>query len=554
MSVPALDASRIKPSVFSDAELDLPYALAHFARFANSVLMEGPDRGFISISVWRTPKDNRPYNARIMENILSLAWFYTAERKWNPYRGHPALRARLEAALDFWCRIQNSDGRFSEYSQNGWNLAATAFAVKFMAEALHLLKSGPPLDPAVHDGAVGACRKALRVVLYDADLYRHGRSYSNQYTNIFAGGAAFLRLYPDAELAARLRQRAEQSNAEFQSPCGYFYEADGPDFGYNLGTHHENIQMAYHYWRGTPLGDILVAQEEHFCDWLAYNALPEPGQPFYVLNRSIESRQKHATIEAVDTPVADRCIIARAFATAPEERAAEIKSAREKLERQWPQVDPLQVGTFWSYSPYRFLQRSHYEWHPTATQIAEARRRLRPLTADSFIEQRKDTRVPSVFTYVRRPGYYAAFASGVVPRPQQRFGLTFAWTPRAGVMLQSQTGESETAWGTVGPSAAALEASEVRADFSQGGEVAAYPLAGGGEKRVIFAADRIRVTVERAGEIVERVPVFDVRYVASAAPASVRPQPQSPVAGKSFSVVELRATGKLDYEIRPPAV
>ena len=90
------DLSKLSPSDFRDDELDLPYYLAHFHRIANSVALSGPRRGFIDIPVWRDLKDNAPYNARIMESILSLAYFYTLDRPWNPYRGDQALRARLE--------------------------------------------------------------------------------------------------------------------------------------------------------------------------------------------------------------------------------------------------------------------------------------------------------------------------------------------------------------------------------------------------------------------------------------------------------------------------
>src|SRR5690606_4713636 len=115
---------------------------------------EGPNKGFINISVWRHSKDNQPYNARIMENVLTLTWFYTAKRTWNPYYGDPALRARLEAALDFIARSQNSDGRFAEYGINRWNLAATGFMTKFLGETLQLLDQsaragGPTIAPEV---------------------------------------------------------------------------------------------------------------------------------------------------------------------------------------------------------------------------------------------------------------------------------------------------------------------------------------------------------------------------------------------------------------------
>ena len=551
-SLPPIDAAKIHPADFADPDLDMPFALTHFARVANSVVMDGAERGFISLSVWRGTNQLHPYNARIMESILTLAWFYTTPRRWNPYRGHPALRARLELALDYWCNIQSSDGKFSEYGPQQWNLAATSFAVKFISESLRLLKAGPPISAPIFQRAVNACRKALNVVLVDPDLYKHGRSYSNQYTNIFAGGAAFLSLYPDAELSARLSDRLKSSGTELQSPAGYMYEDDGPDLGYTLNTHHENLQMAYHYWRGTPLGKILLEEEQRFGEWLSLNALPEPGQDFYVLNRSIETRQQHAIYPYIDSPLADRCIIMRAFATPPQRRAETIRLAREKLEKEWPQVDPLEVGKFEALSPYRFLQRSHYDWHPTAEQILEARKLIRPLAEQSFIEQRRDTREPLVFTYVRRPGYYAAFASA--PKPvseQQRLGLTFVWTPARGVLLQSQTLGRETAWGTSAGEALPIEAAGFEAEYLNGGEVVRYPLEGGGQKNIQFESDRIRITVERQGQIVERLPVFDPACVTSTAQTAVRKQESTPVPGKAFSVVELTATGRLEYEIRP---
>jgi hypothetical protein len=552
--VPPLDASRIKPSDFADDDLDMPFALSHFAQVANAIETDGPDRGFINISVWRGTSQLHPYNARIMESILTLAWFYTAPQTWNQYRADAALRSRLELALTYWCNLQSSDGKFSEYGPQQWNLAATAFAVKFMSESLRLLKDGASISSTIHQRAIDCCRKAVHATLYDPDLMSHGRSYSNQYTNIFAGGAAFLNLYPDAELSERLADRASIIGTELQSPCGYMYEKDGPDLGYTLNTHHENLQMAYHYWRGTHLGDLLVEEEDRFSKWLMYNLLPEPGQDFFVANRSIETRQKHAIFAPIDTPLADRCIIMRAYATSPDQRAAQIHAAREKLEKEWPQVDPLHLGEFEALGPYRFLQRAHYNWHPTAEQMAAARKQVRPLAEDSFVEQLKDTRKPIVFTYVRRPGYYAAFASAPQPvSEQQRLGLTFVWTPDKGVLLQSQTSGAETAWGTSAGGATPIEAGGLDAAYSDGNTAVSYALAGGGEKKIVFADDRIHVTIERPGEIVERVPVFNPRCVISSAKNTAVPQIDSPVPGKDFTVVELRGSGKLEYEIRPVA-
>jgi hypothetical protein len=572
--VPPFDPSKVKPSDFSDADLDMPYNITYLPRIANSIETEGPHRGFINISVWRGAAQLHPYNARIMESILTLAWFYSSPRKWNQFYANKALRARLELALEYWCNLQSPDGKFSEYGPQQWNLAATAFAVKFISEALRLIKTGPPITPALHTRAIDCCRKAVHATLYDPDLLSHGKSFSNQFTNIFAGGAAFLSMVPDAGLFARLKDEVEASPTDLQSPCGYMYEADGPDLGYTLNTHHENLQMAYSYWRGTHLGDILLAEEDRWGKWLSYNLLPEPDQPFWVANRSVETRQEHSIFPAVDTPLADKCVIMRAFATPPERRAAQIQAAREKLNKGWPQVEPLNVGVFEALSPYRFLQRAHYDWHPTADQMAEARKLLRPLNESNFVEQLKDAREPIVFTYIRRPGYYAAFASA--PKPitkQQRLGLTLVWTPATGVLLQSQTDGTESAWGTSLGDELPVEASGLDAVYSEDNTVVRYSLPGGGHKQVTFATDRILVAIERDGPIIERIPVFDTAGVISNAQYAMRPAPVpvappsagcanpeaacaatlGPVPGKSLSIVELQATGKLEYEIQPGA-
>src|SRR5260370_41956732 len=109
-----VELSKLNPSDFTDAEIDLPFYLNNFHQVADSVVATGADRGFIAISVWRSPKDNHSYNARIMENILSLAYFYTTKRPWNPYYGSAALHQRLGPARRSSGHLQRPQGKFSE--------------------------------------------------------------------------------------------------------------------------------------------------------------------------------------------------------------------------------------------------------------------------------------------------------------------------------------------------------------------------------------------------------------------------------------------------------
>jgi hypothetical protein len=527
-----VDLSKLAPSDFRDDELELPYYLAHFSRVANSVALTGPRRGFIDIAVWRDLKDNQPYNARIMESILSLTYFYTLDRPWNPYRGDPALRARLEAALEFWCNSQNTDGRFSEYAVGQWSLAPTAFATKFMGETLRLLRSGPPIDSAIHRRAIAADRQALMAVFTRSDMQEHGRIYTNQFSNAFAGALAYLDLYPDAVLAATLRAQLA-ATVDHQSPVGFFYEAGGPDWGYDLNTHHSNFIMAWNYTRGTPLGAAFSEPVTRWYEWFAYNAVPEPGgSRALTLNRAIETRQRMPTVSEAGAgesesgnPIAEVVPGARVLGPTREELTRQNAARRATLTKAWPRVDSLPVGTFRAFSPYAFLHRSHVRWYPTDAQWTAARTAMRPQQEQRFTHQRVDSHKPMAFTFVRRSAYYAAFTTGEIATAQQRFGLGLLWTPGGGTFFQSQTAGIATAWGTrPADTTMVYEAATIPATFSIGSRAVRssigardlpvddvsieYALRSAGTKRVVFDDAGVHVAVTHRGHFVEQLPVL----------------------------------------------
>jgi hypothetical protein len=572
--VPAVDLARMSPADFRDNELDLPFYLAHFRRLAESVVEQGPDRGFINIPVWRSVRDNKPYNARIMESILSLAYFYGTKRPWNPYYGSLPVRQRLEAAMEFWLHEQNPEGRFAEAAPQRWNLAATAFSTKFIGETLTLLKGGPPIDDALLKRVIAADRKTIHLVLADPELYRYGTFVSNQFTNVFAGGLAFLKLYPDAEIESLLRKRFHDGMRDHQSPAGYFYEEDGPDFGYDLFTHHSNLQMAWDYVHGGDLGKLLAEQERKWFEWLAWNAVPDGNWSGWILNNGIQTRTRRATIPGKDTPIGEVVQEARAFATSREALQLDIAVERRKLEFFWPRVPEFQPG---SYSPYAFLLRDHLTWYPTGAQRDEARQRLPYFARKEFAHQLMDDRHPLVFTYVRRPGYYAAFNSGkqLARNRQQRFGLGLLWSEDTGAVLQSQSGSATAAWGTAAKGAEQVyEAGEVDAAFRVAGNsvqpkpgsadlpsgtlTVAYPLGGKGEKSIEFAQDSIVVSIRHPGEFTEFVPLlqagdelaagFTVSFDPPAAASTVTTSTE--IGTRKLLVLRLQAKDALIYRLK----
>ncbi len=535
------DVAELTPDFFADEELlmsyaphvsdqAMPYYLKHFHLLANAV----QDDGFIDISVWRNPNDQERYNARVMENILSLAYFYTTKRPWNPYYGSEPLRARLEAALSFWIDMQNDDGRYSEYGENMWNLAATGFATKFMGEALRLLHLGPPIDDSLLQRAVEAQRRAIKAILTDAALYNQGKRFTNQFGNVWPGALAYLTLFPDPEIEALLHQRLADTKRDFQSAAGYYYERNSVDWSYNFGTHRSNTRMAWHYLQTGGLDDALIkAFETYFIEgeklwfeWLSYNAVLEPDGSMFLLNRSIEARGRVGAVARVDTEMIDAIPLATAFATSLEERRQELARRRSEVERSWPWVSPLQVGSFEAFSPYPFLHQQNSQRHPSSQERDEATALLPYMASERFNHQRVDGVRPLVLTYVRRPDYYAAFNVGRPESTQQRFGLGVLWHPQVGAFLQSQTNSERAAWGTKAASesivyekdlasAAFLVGDEAwqpqtgNADLADGDVRIDYPLGSStGEKSVHFKDWGIEVQVRHPGEFTEFIPLL----------------------------------------------
>ncbi len=593
--VPPAHLAALSPADFTDDELYLPYYLAHFHRLANSVVMTGPNRGFIDIAVWRAPADNKPYNARIMENILSLAFFYSTRRPWNPYYGDAALRARLEAALDFWVRMQSPEGKFSEYAPQQWGLAPTAFATKFMGETLQRLHDAPGIDHDLLARVAAADRKAILAVLTDSALYEDGRRFSNQYSNVWAGGLAYLALYPDAELGIKLRATIARAEPDQQSPVGYFYEWDGPDWGYNLATHHTNLHMAWHYAPDAALRQRFAEETRRWYDWFAYNTVPEPNARGFTLNRAIETRQQRAFVTAAGQEASDFGFNiakdvepARVLGPTGEEIKAKRALQRAELVRTWPHVAELNVGSFSTYSPYAFLHRHQASWYPSKAQQRAAIAKMPVRARPRFTHQRADTRKHVVFTYVRRPAYYATFNTGEVWREQQRFGLGLLWAPAAGALLQTQTASKSAAWGTrAAEDTLVYEAASFTAAFNMDGKrvipargnrdlpgrmlAVSYPLGRRGRKTVRFGERALTVAIAHSGSFVEQIPLLVlpgdeltqaggrvqlrrrgaallILHFDSTAQATIAPSEQR-VGAKQLVVVAISAADALQYRL-----
>jgi len=522
-----VDLSRLSPDDFKDNELEIPYYLQHFHSLANAVVEKGEHRGYINLPIWRREQDNKPYNARIMENLLSMVYFYCTRRPWNPYYHSPKLRTRIEASLEFWCRIQNTDGRFSEYGPQKWNLAATGFATHFMGEILGLLSNGPNVSIGIFRKALSADRRAIYALLTNKDLYEYGKRFSNQYTNAWPGALLYLDITPDPEIERLFTAVFTESTLDFQSPAGYFYEKDGPDWGYNLGVHKSNLITTWHYLKYKDLSQVVVKKAEKFYNWLVYNAVLEPWKDnsLFFLNKPVETRTSKATVQAQGAfestvPIAEPVMLARPFLSARESLILQFHQRRKQLEKEWPVVPPLEIGSLSAYIPHKFQHLREDKWYPTATQRKAAIRELPYLKYFSFIHQKMDSRIPAIYTFIKRPTYYVIFNSGKKIQSRQRYGIGLIWLPGAGTILQGQTGTDDAAWGTF--AGQLMEAGDVEADFiinnnritpevgsrylMDGALSIQYSISGNGRKMLSFNDKNITVTVDYMGFFREYLP------------------------------------------------
>jgi hypothetical protein len=533
--VAPVNLSTIALDAFSDADLatgwsnhyPMPYYLAHISTLANSVQMDGPEKGWINHRVWRSPLEFTIRDPRPMEAVLNMAWFYASDRPWNPYFGDEALRMRLEAALDYYTNTVEENGllRAVEGRHIGLRLGTSMFFTKFMGEILVLLENAPAFDADLYARMLDAQRRVLRYI-FNSDLaVVQGRQFSNQYGNIFAGLYAYLALTDDAEIRGLANRIIPKVVTQFQSPAGFLYEDHSVDWGYSTGTHHSNIHMAWEYANRAGVDYTWLEEETRLWgEWFSYNAVPEPDFSYFALNCALEGRQNMQGFSSLYAPFAKHIPVFRAYLPNTFELEEMRAQHRRTIARTYPAVEALREG-FSTFGPYALLHRNHFSWYPSAAQQIAARESLPMLARDHFIHQRVDNRWPLEVTFIRRPGYYAVFNAGEARNNVQTFGLGLLWHPLTGSVLQSQTRMSgSAAWGVRIEGTSVQEKTLPRVhyllddipwlpqtgntDLPDGELEIHFQLPGRGEKFLRFEEDRILVVVNPGGSFVEQIPVL----------------------------------------------
>ncbi|MFD4026278.1 hypothetical protein ACFWRV_22630 [Streptomyces sp. NPDC058576] len=419
--------------------------LATLPALANAVEDTDPDAyGYITGGWWRDWPNT--FNARVQENVLTMAWFHRHDRKWNPYHRDPALLARLDAALHHYLDLQFDDGSWPEYYALEHSRATTGFALTFLSATLGHLEAARAL-PATRRRLSRAIERGIRWFLDpgNPEVWTRNLPYTNHIATGLLGAAQYLKLHPDRALRRRLDDRVEAFAQAGLSPAGYFYEETGADVNYSLNVMSPDLAALYEL---TGNRTVKTFQQTHL-DWLGHNLLREPDGAGWFCNVAPSTRTSAHFLD--DAPrEEERSNLNRLWARHLPAMAAYLPTDEDKRAERaaWraatEPVAPLGKGKV---SPSPVRDADYEDRHPTPAQKKAAIAQAPYLRADTYTEHRSDP-LGQDYLFVRRPSYYAGSHWGYRATDRVRNGLSFWWHPRAGTVIHSVNNDDNGCWTT----------------------------------------------------------------------------------------------------------
>ncbi len=460
--------------------------------------------GWMAGGFWRQP--SRPDNARIQENVITLAWFYTQDRPWNPYYRSPELLRLLDATVSYYLSLQHRRGWFPEGSGRTPR-AATAFALVHLAATWRLMAS-VEWNPGLSNDVLAAVRRGADWFLDPAndDVWESAIYTSNQ---VLEGlyGVALIADRTGTERDRLLNDRIEVFLARSISPAGFLYEDRALDFGYPMSVTLGDLGLM-HRLTGD---DRLLEPARRFFDFCSYNYLWEPDGAGFVVNGAIGARLTIGVLDADrpdDTSTTDLLATLRdelpqtdAFLSTAQGKAA-FRAAWAADPQPIPVLGPGRVN------PVRPRTVSAQPQFPARARRLRAVDTFRYRRETDFVEQRHDEEFDQHFGWIRRPDYLFGAAWGT-PQGRQRFGPGYLYHPRAGTFVCAQHTPG-LGWGVrsggYDESATALTGS-VGADGDDPDLVLREP-AGLSTRTLVCRSDRFEVALDSNGVFDERIPLI----------------------------------------------
>ncbi len=459
-----------------------------------------------------------PYNARLMESVLTLTWFYTHNRSWHPYYRDPALATRILGSIRYYLSIQKPNGGWGTSSPTDEHPATTGFGLGHLALSYRYLEQ-VPLEVASWDDywkpkLLEAMIKASNWVLDETNdnSWVHGGEYSNQLVGGIAGAARIHSLLP-AATKLKFTAALDRLTPTIFGDAGYPYEAYGPDFPYSTSTMLPYLAYLYEFTQYQPIADIATRAMTFF----SYNVLNEPGQLGFIVNDSIMTRTPTTTMMWARSDEGGSFDGSSALRTAAPIMNAFLTTAADKsaFRTTWASgsgpIDPLSRG---SMSPFRIHRTNDIENLPTLSEKNAGVSSFPYNASNSFIEYRRNN-TPSVpelnhhYLYVRRPTYYIGVAWGY-QFSRIRSGACFFYHPNTGAFVAGQGG-SETDWGlyqgSYRDSRTQVSSSTTIPTDNSNFTLELVTAGGPSTRNMTFNTANVTLAVSRNGAFVERLPI-----------------------------------------------
>ena len=453
---PVPEVDEILKSDWKPEEYELLYHFANFARMANSVITEPGDlQGWFGEALWRH-YSYAPFNARVMENYHSLAFFYGYEAPWNVYYKDPRVLSRLELALNYTFNMMGENGAIPEYATADLDspmLAPSSFGMEYMTGALEV--AGHVMPSALKARLIEQARKAAVYVLTSEESWDHARAFTNQFLGAMAGGAQLARLTDDPELKGMVDKAmpALVEVGHFISPMGFLYENNGPEtFAYFFTTLNRLIPL-YHETRDDRVLEVLRRHGAWMQKWM----LPEPDHQTVLLAGSHQTRtgsvyrlfnrESRGLGEMLVDGAEDS---SEGVSLNPDDERLALKlfvSSAETIEKRhasWHDPgNPVEEAKARSirdgYNPVSTRSRLD-SYAPSEEEVAAVRIGLPCVGRQQYGEWASDDRGNQFGTF-RHPRYYTAFAFGT-RQTTASYGPSFLWREGSGTLVLSGNGTS----------------------------------------------------------------------------------------------------------------
>lgn len=508
--LPPVNQSNFLRADFVPTEIVRAKALVSLPSLANDMVINPDDStwGWFNGSWWRTTS-LVPGNSRLQESVVVLAWFYTQERTWNPYKGDSRLLDRIMAASRYFLDLQTEDG--------GWgtdgipNAASTGFGMSSLGSTFLLLEEAQSWPSDVWR------KRTLEALLKSADwildpsnpyVWVAGPTVSNQLIGCLTAVASLYDYLPEAT-KTKLEAAIDLMPSIVQAPGGYLYENYGPDFNYSLGTSFPDLAELYEITERPAIVSIV----EKYLDWMSYNYLWEPVGWGWVINGAIATRQDTVSFNkqrddwssGVDTAsllgeVAPRF---NAFLTPSEDKAA----YRDTWYADSAAITPYGTGAFVP------MGKKKREVLPTRAERDTELENAPYILSDSFTMHYTDNRYDGLgrylrdYLFVRRPSYYTSAYWGY-REGRSRSGSSFLYHPDTGSFIANQP-SGQSVWGlfqdTYNDS---VDKFSSVSTIPTGASDFTLSLQGSNTQRFLaYRSQAIVVEVRRTGEFFERIPL-----------------------------------------------